>query len=99
MNTSENPKPEIIDSIEEDLANSIADMQKHIDDYFGIGGVELPCDLLKDVACQYAESMKSRPTTDRTVYRILDTMELLSFISILFAKSEQIKWFQANIRN
>jgi len=96
MNTSENQTSEFPDTTKEDLETGIADMQKHIDDYFGIGGVELPCDLLKDIACQYAESMKSQTTKDRTVYRILDTMELLSFISILFAKVEQVKWLQAN---
>jgi hypothetical protein len=68
----------------------------HIATFFDIGGVELPCELLKDLLYEYMESQKSEPDTDyKGELMIIDkankSMELMSFFSVLYEKWTALK--------
>ena len=96
MNSSENRlvanKPGVVEINKECWEISVADIMTFMQEYFLPGGAEQPCDLLKALASQYAESMKGQNVKDGIVVKtLLDTIELIAFISVLYSKFQDVQ--------
>lgn len=88
MNQSKAIKQEILNRKNDEVLS-------HIQSFFDIGGVEMPCELIKDLTTEYTEYAKNHPRAvfdyDVVTTNVYYSMELMSFISILYQKLTEVK--------
>ena len=100
MNTNHNNTSNSDTSIsltekEEILKRKQNDLKSHIDKFFDIGGLEMPCDLLKELLSDHCAYSKVHPHAvldyDFVTGNVFFTMELISFISVLYQKKLEVE--------
>ena len=80
---------------EEILKRKQAEMISHIESFFFIGGLQMPCELLRDLLTDSNELAKIHPHAeldyDVVTTNVYYTTELMSFISILYQHLHEVK--------
>jgi hypothetical protein len=80
---------------EEILQRKRSELNTCIKEYFDIGGLDQPCSLLKEVLYGYTANKQNHPSAKLNFQEINNkvfcTMELLSFISVLYQKYTEVR--------
>lgn len=88
MNQSIVIKQEILDRKNDEVL-------RHIKSFFDIGGVEMPCELIKYLILEYTGNAENHPSAvldyDAVINNVYYSIELMSFISILYQKLTEAK--------
>jgi len=83
------------------LSDKRSDLQKCINSFFDIGGLQMPIELLKELLFEYTDHAKNHPWAefdfDRVSQNTFYTIEIISFLSVLHEKFTEVREMEQEI--